>query len=109
MHSDVMSRQSHTEHENKNKTLSFLSETAALAAAVLQISIRLFLFGSLGGTQQYVATCLCIVYAFSYLFLRCLKYRSYLILCTHKIIVVRSILMQMDWQSVENVPFSSFA
>ena len=41
--------------------LSFLliSETSVLAAPVLQIGIRLFLFGSLvGGTQQYV-TCLC--------------------------------------------------
>ena len=66
----LVSHTPNTKNENTPVHVSFVSETAVLAAAVLQIiGIRVFLFGGLGGTQQYV-TCL-YVYEYSYLCLRC--------------------------------------
>ena len=79
----------HIKHENENTPdrfmfLSFLliSETSVLAAPVLQIGIRLFLFGSLvGGTQQYV-TCLC-MYVQIFLFVSGIWSSVRICSCTH--------------------------
>ena len=62
MHSDVMSRQSHTPNTKSKIRLfmfpSFLSEIDFLAAAVLQINILLFLFGCLVRKMWRACACM---------------------------------------------------
>ena len=89
----IMSRQSHTQnmkleiHLHPFMFRSLLSETAVLVAAVLQISVDLFSFGSLGGTQSY-QTCLCMYECIRICFQVFEVSFAFICSCTHKTIGV---------------------
>ena len=86
MHSDLMSPVTPNTKIKINIFMfaSFLSEIAVvLAAAVLQVSVRLFSFSSLGGLQYMTyVTCLCVLCMNTYFLVRCLKYRSHYLFMT---------------------------